>query len=257
MNPQQPTPATATTPPPPASAQWAWFLDVDGTLLEIAAAPDRVIVADGLVASLARLHASSGGALALVTGRPIDEIDGLFKPQRFAVAGQHGLERRAADGVIHRHASNTQWLDQVRHQLAAWVALHEGTLLENKGFTVAIHYRAAPHWGEEAERMLRNILSQSNGAYVLQAGKMVWELRPAGRDKGGAVLEYLDEAPFRGRQPIFVGDDVTDEYAFAAVMGRGGHGVKVGAGATVADWRLPDVASVRTWFEGLGGGQGA
>jgi trehalose 6-phosphate phosphatase len=232
----------------------AWFLDVDGTLLELAPTPSSVRSDDRLQALLSRLHAAADGALALISGRTVAAIDGLFAPYRFAVAGQHGCERRDAGGGVHRHPPADQGLAAARHAMATWAAERPGVLLEDKGFSLALHYRQAPEVAEAAQDFLSAILAAGDGGLRLQPGKMVFEVKPAGRDKGMAIAEFMEEAPFRGRRPVFVGDDATDEYGFKMVNRLGGVSVKVGEGASVASSRLPDVSAVRDWLAAVAAG---
>jgi len=187
--------------------------------------------------------------VALISGRSIGDIDRLFPAIRFPVAGQHGVERRDAAGRISRHAFPSQELDWVRRRLADAAARHPGLLVEDKGLSLALHYRRAPRLAGYGHRLVRSLGARLGERYHVQTGKRVVELKPAGKDKGVAVLEFMQEEPFRGRTPLFVGDDVTDEYGFATVNRLHGHSVKVGPGRTVARWRLPDVRAVRAWLE--------
>jgi trehalose 6-phosphate phosphatase len=139
----------------------------------------------------------------------------------------------------------------VRARLEAFAAGHPGVLIEDKALTLAAHYRLAPAAGSTLGALVERLAADSGGALAIQRGKMVFELRPAGKDKGTAIAEFLDEAPFRGRTPVFLGDDLTDEYGFSIVNGRGGVSVKVGDGPTEAAARLPDVDAVRAWLERL------
>ena len=235
--------------PPPRDI--ALFLDVDGTLLHIADTPDAVTIDLATVALLERAFRATGGATALITGRRIADIDRLFAPLALPVAGQHGFERRDAAGALHRHAEPRPELAAARASLAAFAAGHSGVLIEDKALTVAAHYRLAPGAGPALGALAERLAAESGGVLAVQRGKMVFELRPAGKDKGTAIAEFLDEAPFRGRTPVFLGDDLTDEYGFSIVNGRGGLSVKVGDGTTEASARLPDVDTVRAWLERL------
>jgi trehalose 6-phosphate phosphatase len=232
---------------------WAYFFDIDGTLVDIADSPNGARLDAGLKQLIERLYQSAGGAVALISGRAIADIDRLVPGIALPVAGQHGIERRDAAGRISRHAFPAQELDWVRRDLAAAVAPHRGLVLEDKGLSLALHYRRAPRLGGFAHRLARSLVGQMGTQYCIQAGKRVVEMKPAGKDKGVAVQEFMEEAPFRGRTPVFVGDDITDEYGFATVNGLRGHSIKVGPGRTAARWRLRDVAAVRAWLEQLGG----
>ncbi len=239
---------------PAPRTSWAYFFDIDGTLVDLADSPARARLDPAFRQLIEDLYRASGGAVALISGRSIADTDRLFLDHRLPVAGQHGVERRDAGGRISRHAFPADELDRARRQLAAAVARRPGLLLEDKGLSLALHYRQAPRLAGYAHRLVRTLVAGRGAEYCVQAGKRVVEMKPAGRDKGVAVLEFMREAPFRGRTAVFVGDDVTDEYGFATVNRLGGHSVKVGRGPTVAQWRLPDVAAVRAWLERAGAG---
>lgn len=234
-----------------APGEIALFLDVDGTLLQIAERPDAVEVGRGVVALLAHAHRGLGGALALITGRSLADVDRLFAPLALPIAGQHGFERRDAQGRLHLHGRPGVQLARAREQLARLAADRPGVLVEDKGLTLAMHYRQAPDAEPAVCRLAEQLAESSEGALAIQRGKMVVELRPTGKDKGTAIAEFMAEAPFRGRLPVFVGDDLTDEYGFSVVNGFGGLSVKVGEGPTEAATRLTDVAAVRAWLERL------
>ncbi len=233
---------------PPFARDWAFFLDVDGTLVEYAPHPQEVRVGKELLELLERLHAATDGALALVSGRSAADIDALFAPLALPVAGQHGTERRSADGAIHRHAPPLQKLGSAAGHLVRLTAAHSGLVLENKGMTLALHYRLAPGLRPLVEREMRALAADLGDAFELQTGKFVMELKPSGRDKGSAIAEFAAEAPFAGRRPVFIGDDLTDEAGFEVVNRAGGHSVKVGPGITRARWHLFDAAAVRRWL---------
>ena len=233
---------------PPFAPDWAFFLDIDGTLLEFAARPQEVRVEPGLLDLLAQLHAAAGGAIALISGRSVEDIDKLFAPLAFPAAGQHGTERRAADGSIRRHAPPLNDLGRAAAGIVRLTAAHSGLVFENKGMTLALHYRLAPGLRVLAEREMRAIAVELGDAFELQTGKFVMEIKPSGKDKGSAIAEFAAEAPFAGRRPVFIGDDLTDEPGFEVVNRLGGHSVKVGAGISRARWHLFDSAAVRRWL---------
>jgi len=234
--------------PPVLAAHWALFLDIDGTLLTHAETPDAVYVDDALRDLLERLHAQADGALALISGRAIDDVDALFAPLVLPVAGQHGVEWRDAAGALHRLPFPEEHLRQVAQRFAAFKARHPGIVFEDKGHNLALHYRLAPQLEREVRTLVEHAVADLGGDFELQAGKMVVELKPGGHDKGTAIEAFMATVPFAGRLPVFVGDDLTDEYGFDTVRRLGGHAVKVGDGASVADWRLSDVAAVRAWL---------
>jgi trehalose 6-phosphate phosphatase len=235
---------------PPCSPSWAFFLDIDGTLLDIADTPDAAEATRGEKALVRRLHDAAGGALALVSGRTLEAIDELFAPLKLPAAGQHGFERRDAAGRRHRHRFPVERLRPLAAELRAFAELHEGLVLEDKGASLALHYRLAPQLAEAAREAVTRAAAPLDGLLKVQAGKMVWELRPAGRDKGMTIGEFLGEPPFAGRTPVFIGDDVTDEDGFRAVNRIGGHSIKVGGGHTEARWQLADPAAARAWLQG-------
>ena len=223
----------------------ALFLDFDGTLVDIAPRPDAVRPDARLVPLLARLHAELDGSLAIVTGRPVVAVDAFLAPLRLPVAGLHGFEMRADPSGTATVPAAAE-LDPARHSAAALVATWPGLLVEDKGLTIALHYRAAPAAGPSVVAWAATIVDASRGALKSIDGKMVVELMPVGSDKGAGIRRLLANPPFAGRRPVFLGDDVTDEAGFLAVAELGGLGVRVGApiAATAARYRLGDVAAV-------------
>ena len=234
--------------PPAHCGECAFFLDVDGTLLEIADTPSAVRVDMELLELIGRLSRVSGGALALISGRSISDLEELLGAQRIPLAGQHGLERRDAAGRLWIHAAPPAAKCSFKEALAPVLARHPGLLLEDKGLTLALHYRLAPHLAAYAHRLMARLMGEAGGGLELQKGKRVIEIKPAGIDKGTAVAEYLAESPFRGRHPVFIGDDLNDEHGFAEVNRVGGISIKVGPGTSCARYRLPHVAAVRSWL---------
>jgi len=234
---------------PPYSAFWCFFLDVDGTLLEIAERPELVHVEDATRDLLAGVREAAGGALALISGRTVADLDVLFAPLVLPAAGQHGVERRDALGRIHRHVFDEAALRRVAVRLASF-AQANGLLFEDKGHALALHYRQAPARAGAARAEMDQAARELGPDFDVLAGKNVFELKPCGRDKGVAVEEYMAERPFAGRTPVFIGDDVTDEFGFGVVNRLGGHSVKVGEGDTVARWRLADTRTVAEWLRG-------
>lgn len=235
-------------PPPLAPGETALFLDIDGTLLEIAATPSAVSVDRALVELIARIHEAGGGALALISGRRIADIDALFPGLRLPVAGQHGIERRDGAGRLHDHMVPRRELELLRHEVAALAQARPGLLFEDKGATLALHFRARPELEAELRAALDALRAPFGDDFSVQPGKMVLEIKPAGKDKGTAVEEFMQEPPFAGRAPAFLGDDVTDEYGFRVVNSAGGCSIKVGDGASAARWRLTGVDAVREWL---------
>jgi trehalose 6-phosphate phosphatase len=229
---------------------WAVFLDVDGTLLDIADTPHAVVVPEVLPGTLHQLQQRLGGALALISGRSIQTLDALFAPLQLPAAGIHGNERRTAQGALLYPAIDAQLLLQAQQLLAAFAATHEGLLLEDKGHALALHFRLAPQLQPQVEQIMQSTQALLGAAFTLQAGKSVLELRPSGADKGQAVRAFMQEAPFAGRTPLYVGDDVTDEAAFEQVNLMQGLSIRVGSPApTLALHRLDTVAAVHAWLQ--------
>lgn len=235
---------------PPFDVNWAWFLDIDGTLLDIAAIPSAVKPAPADCRLVTELYAQTRGALALISGRSLEGIDKLFHPLKLPAAGQHGIERRDARGEIHRHAFPEEGLRLAAREIRAFAAKHEGLVFEDKGASVALHYRLAPQLAGAVHATVRRAAEHLGEGVEVQSGKMVAELKPSGRDKGIAIEEFMAELPFRGRTPVFLGDDLTDEQGFHVVNRLGGHAVKIGLGPSAARWRIPDAAAVRAWLRG-------
>jgi trehalose 6-phosphate phosphatase len=234
------------------SGRWALFLDVDGTLLEIAETPSSVYVSDELRSLLLRLSLRLDGALALISGRSIDDLDALFAPLQFCASGVHGCERRETNGSIIKSRLHPHALMLVRDELEIFVKQRPGLVLEDKGAGVALHYRQAPHLSGEVLTLLRGMCKRLGPQFRLQAGKYVLEVRPSGYSKGSAIAEFMTEAPFVDRTPIFIGDDITDEDGFSVVNRLGGLSIKVGEQAeTLAKHRLENVSEVLQWLEAL------
>ena len=196
-----------------------------------------------------RLVAGAGGAVAVISGRALARIDQIMAPLVLPAAGQHGAERRDAQGVRHRHRFPANVLRPVAVGIRSFAAQHQGLVFEDKGASVALHYRKAPQLARAAQAAVRDAAGPLGEQVEVQDGKMVVELKPAGCDKGKAIAQFMQEAPFAGRQPVFIGDDATDEYGFRVVNAMGGHTVKVGEGASVARWRLENPASTRAWLQ--------
>ena len=223
----------------------ALFLDFDGTMVDLAPQPHAVQVPRRLIDLLQELQAMLGGAVAVISGRPIEQLDGFLQPLRMPTAGVHGAERRSADG--HLHLLHTHPLDHVEEAARLLAAQHEGLLVESKRGSLALHYRQAPHLEELCLRAMQDAVSESPGITLLR-GKMVVEAKPCGASKGRAIEEFMAEAPFTGRTPVFIGDDVTDEAGFSAVQRLGGTGVKVGDGDSIASRRVADPAALQREF---------
>jgi len=231
---------------------WAFFLDFDGTLVDIAAAPDAVIVPDDLAAILRRVSNKTDGALAVVSGRTIATLDRFIGPPPFPAAGVHGAELRLPSGERTGLAAPRS-VDRARRAFADLAERHTGLRLEDKGVAVALHFRSAPELEAVAADLARAIAAETHGELDVQLGKMVVELRPANADKGRALASLMEHAPFRGRRPLAIGDDVTDEPMLERARAFGGMSVRVGApgpgGATSV--YFADPAAVREWLAAL------
>lgn len=204
----------------------ALLLDVDGTLVDIAPTPHEVHVSEDLCRSLARLAERTGGALALVSGRPIVDLDKLFAPLKFAAIGGHGAETRLADGM--RVSAVAPLPPALRRRLAAVAVPGSGLLVEDKGYSLALHYRQAPHEQERLRRHITETCADFPGEELeVLPGKAMFEIKRPGIDKGAAVRALMTRAPFAGRRPVFIGDDVTDESVFAMLPTLGGVGFSV------------------------------
>ena len=239
-------PMKANAPPAP-SADWCLFLDVDGTLIEFCDSPSPTNRDDALNRLLDRVWRALDGRLALISGRTIDNLDRLFAPRRFAAAGLHGLERRNASGVRQRLEVDADALDGARAAMRSFVMRHPQALVEDKGIAVALHYRSAPHLEPAARECLADVAAGLGDPFHVQEGNMVMELKSSRSTKATAIAAFLDEPPFRGHTPVFVGDDLTDLDGFRVVDRRGGMSIAVG-GRVRARWHIADPRAVRAWL---------
>ena len=233
--------------PPPVHGDQALFLDFDGTLVEIAPSPGLVRVPAELPRLLEELAGRLDGAVAVVSGRPLDELARMLAPFAGGIAGDHGLERRRSDGTVTRYLAHPE-LDRFRPSVAGFATQHDGVFLEDKGGSLALHYRQAPSLAARCRALIQEAVQASGGTLAAVAGKMVIELMPRSAGKGRAIAEFLVDPPFHGRLPVFVGDDTTDEDGFAAVNRLGGVSIHVGGGATIARHNLATVGDVLAWL---------
>jgi trehalose 6-phosphate phosphatase len=230
----------------------AMLLDIDGTLLDLARTPREVWVPPGLAATLHALHERTGGALALVSGRSLNDIDLIFAPDRFPGVGGHGAEMRLSTDseAVATHAPPLD--PELKRRLAAIARLSPGILLEDKGYSLALHYRLAPHAEKaiyEAVSLIRADLP--NAPIEVLPGKCVCEIKQSGFDKASGVREVMKHEPFTGRRPIFIGDDVTDESVFAIMPELGGLAFSVGRRASSVAGHFDEPAEVRAWLKCL------
>lgn len=238
---------SAETPPLPAARDCCLFLDIDGTILDLAPTPDSVNVDDPLRSLLRGLEQVCDGALALVSGRPIADIDDLFEPLFLAAAGVHGCERRDARGHWMRPAFTDSGFGDFRDRLTEALAPLDGLLIEDKGYAMAMHYRLSPRLEAPLRAVLKRTLTSLPSTHEVIEGDEVIEIKPVSHDKASAIEAFMQEAPFAGRYPIFIGDDLTDQDGFMAV--RRHHGMAVAVGSNVnAEWRLEKPREVRRWL---------
>ena len=226
----------------------AFFLDVDGTLLGFKDRPEDVVADAELLSLLRRLEHAAGGALALVSGRMISDLDRIVAPLVLPVGGVHGAELRFADG--RRDALDGEALTDVLAAAQAFVEVRPGLRLESKGgSTFAIHYRAAPDRKDEIATFLDEAVADRD--LMVQHGKMVAEIKSSRCHKGLAIAALMDTDPFAGRVPLFIGDDLTDEHGFETVVALDGLAIKVGDASepTIAPYRVVDVIAVRALLE--------
>ena len=244
----------AAAPPPrlPLS-RYALFMDLDGTLVDFAPRPEAVRADAALLRLLRELGERCGGALALVSGRAIVSLDAVTAPERFLASGLHGFERRDHEGIVQQHpAPAAASLEALRELMRACVARHPALFLEDKGAALALHYRGAPQLREFVEQTLAAVPDLAARGLRIQHGHMVAEVVPASVNKGSALAEFMREPPFRGRLPLYVGDDLTDEPAFHWVNLAGGLSVVVNPRRpSAAMAALAGVAAVRDWLRGL------
>jgi trehalose 6-phosphate phosphatase len=241
-------------PAPGADDEWALFLDVDGTLLDFASHPEGVHVDAQLHDDLARLRERLHGALALLSGRTLAQLDDLFDWDRHAAAGLHGRQMRFSDGRALAVGDDEARVAQLRDLAESATSEMPGVFVEDKREALVLHYRNAPRARDAVERLAQELLRRAGSDYTLQRGNHMVELIPAGTDKGRALAALLASEPFAGRQPWMLGDDLTDEHAFEEVNGCGGFSVIVGARRpTHANFALDDPRAVRAWLRGLAG----
>src|SRR6266481_636563 len=232
--------------------EYAFLLDIDGTLLDLAPTPREVWVPPGLANTLNRLLERTSGALALVSGRSLNDIDLIFAPELFPAVGGHGAEMRLSTDseAVATHAPPMD--KELKRRLAAIAKLSPGILLEDKGYSLALHYRLAPH-AEKAIYAAVSLIRADlpNAPIEVLPGKCVCEIKHAGFTKATGVLELMNHAPFKGRRPIFIGDDVTDEAVFAIIPDLDGIAFSVGRRVKGVADHFDEPRDVREWLAGL------
>ncbi|MCY1166130.1 MAG: trehalose-phosphatase [Pseudomonadota bacterium] len=231
---------------PAVTQQTALFLDFDGTLVEIASQPELVQVPKNLVDTLRHLAGRLDGALAIVSGRRLADLDGFLAPLLLPAAAEHGaVQRLSSDRTVHLATPDLHDIARVALALAAQ---HAGLHVEIKSAAIALHYRHAPGLETLCLETMAEAVKRTPGVDLMQ-GKCVVEIKPAGVSKGTAIQSFMSLPPFAGRVPVFAGDDTTDEAGFAAVQAMGGQGIKVGAGDSLAEHRCASPARLRQWLQ--------
>jgi trehalose 6-phosphate phosphatase len=245
----------------PDLRQCALLLDIDGTILDLAPAPDEVRVPAELRDTLSRLEELTAGALALISGRLLRDIDLIFSPLQLAAVGGHGAELRVVPGG--EAVTRARELNPVlKRQLATLTEIGSGILVEDKGYSLALHYRLAPDKGDVLRAAIKDICAAApRGSVEILPGKLVFEIKMTGINKAGAVRELMKYPPFKGRKPIFIGDDTTDEPVFPILSQFGGLGFSVGRVVADVNGHFEKPESVRAWLSriannGQGKGQG-
>jgi trehalose 6-phosphate phosphatase len=234
--------------PPPPALDWCLFLDVDGTLIELTDTPSQTSADEEIKSLLREVAERLGGAVALISGRNISTLDQLFAPLKLPAAGLHGVERRRVDGSIQGASFVDSQLDRARASLKSLVAAHPGTLFEDKERTVAVHFRNAPQFADAIRDGVAEIAQPLGNNYHIQGGKMLFEIKPRGFSKATAIQAFMKESPFRGRRPVFIGDDLTDQDGFGMVESHGGLSIAVGDHVQ-GQYYLADVSAVRAWLK--------
>jgi len=238
-------------PLPTIGAQTALFLDFDGTLADLAPEPDAVQLVSGVIPALLRISGQLGGALAIVSGRRLADLDGFLAPLQLPLATEHGAQRRDVQGRVLSFAEPD--LSGLARSATEFAAQHDGLRVEIKQAAVALHYRHAPELEALCLQVMQEAANRTPGVELL-SGKYVFEVKPANVSKGSAIRAFMNEAPFSGRLPLFAGDDTTDEAGFAAVQSLGGEGIKVGEGPTLAHHRCASPDALREWLHAAFGG---
>ena len=233
-----------------APARTAFFLDFDGTLARIVPDPEQASVTAQTLAALRRLRQAAGGAVAIVSGRSIAQLDRMLHPLRLPAAGVHGLERRNAAGAVLATPFDAALQRQLAAAVGAFVGERPGLLAEVKPGSVALHYRKRPEM-ETASLAFAIEVARADPRIHIMPGKKVVEMKLAPRTKGDAIADFMAEAPFSGRRPFFAGDDVTDEVGFSLVNGMDGVSLKVGPGETHARYRVDGIEAFAACLERL------
>lgn len=234
-----------------AAGEWALFLDIDGTLLDLADDPRLVRADEALLALLDQMSVRLDGAMALVSGRDLGDIDRIMAPRRCLAAGSHGAEIRCSGNENRPTGEDVSDLKEVADDLVRRIGKGDGPWIERKSCSVALHFRGRPYARRLALDLAQTALARLGDGYRILPGKDVFEIAPATADKGRAIAHFLACPPFLGRRPIFAGDDVTDEHGFTAVNRAGGLSIRIGtAAASEARFALPTPTALRDWLAG-------
>lgn len=225
----------------------AIFVDLDGTLIDFAPTPDSVTLPDGLPEQINTLTATLGGALAIISGRPVAALESLFGPTAVFLSGVHGSELKEP-GAPTRHLA-PPLPAALQQGVAALTRRWPELLIEDKGEAIAVHYRQAPELAAAVADALERLIRNYRPGFEIMSGAAVYEIRPTTVDKGTALRNLMRLQPFAGRRPVFLGDDTTDEDGIAAAVALGGHGIAVGPRHSLtANWHLPSPAAARQWL---------
>ena len=239
----------APPPLPETGADWCFFLDVDGTLLDNAGTPDKAQASPDLIRLLNTLGKATGGAVALITGRTLDSVDGVFGDLAMPVAARHGMDFRNPAGDVTHPPLDLPRLDASSPKAKQFVKSRPGLLFEDKGSGFAIHYQNTPHLEQACALFMEELAVEAGLSFNLMHGKHVVELKPRQVNKGKAIERLMAAAPFKDKFPVVLGDDATDEDGFFSVNILGGLSVRVGPGPTRARYRLADRKRARAWLD--------
>ncbi|WP_445621670.1 trehalose-phosphatase [Kushneria sp. Sum13] len=234
---------------PASDRAWALFLDLDGTLVDLVDHPDNIAVDDALRARLETLTDLLDGAVAVISGRAIDDLDKHLHLPTLAMSGQHGAEWRNSQGDRQIAGDHQKALEAVRQQVKEQVERDDALYLEDKGASIALHYRHRPEAGDMLKQNLGSMIGEYSDLLELHQGKFVFEIKGQGYDKGVALERFLAIPPFAERCPVFIGDDRTDEDGFRVVNAHQGIAIKVGTGDSLAHERLTDPGAVHAWLD--------
>lgn len=230
---------------------YAFFFDLDGTLAPIAPTPDAARIPEDTIRLLERLKTATEGTVAIISGRPADQIDQLTRPLQLPLSGLHGAQWRGTNGKLHQADVHPERLRLLREELRTIAAQHPGTFVEDKGLSLAIHYRQAPEHETPIIQQTAQLAPRWQDCFELQPGKMVIEFKPRGANKGEALKRFLQHHPFLGKTPIMIGDDATDEPAFIAANQQHGMSIRIGPGPTQALFRLGSPRALVRWLSSV------